>query len=102
MPTVLEPLGDQVLAKQVDAESVSDGGIILPSGGEPPKEAIILAIGPGKRLETGEIVPMQVAVDDHIVFAHYGGQAVEVDGEDLLLLRQDDILARVKKEELNK
>jgi chaperonin GroES len=100
MSTVLEPLGDQVLVKQSDAQDQSPGGIIIPTQAkDPPKEAKVIAVGPGKRLETGDIIPMQVAVGDLIVFAHYAGQAVEVDEEELLLLRHEDILAKVRREE---
>lgn len=96
--TVVEPLGDQVLVKQSEAESVSEGGIIIPNKAkEPPKEATVVAVGPGKRLETGEVIPMQVGEGDLVVFASYAGQAIEIDKEEYLLLRAEDILAKVRR-----
>jgi chaperonin GroES len=97
MSKVLEPLGDRILAEQLDAAEKSEHGIIIPeTSRQKPKEAIVLSVGPGRRLETGEIIPMQVEVGDHVIFASFAGQEVEVDGKPFLLLSQDEILARVK------
>jgi len=98
MSRILEPLGDYILARQVDAKDQSEGGIIIPDQAkQKPKEAEILAVGPGKRLETGELIPMLVEVGDMVVFASYAGQEIELDDEPFLLLRQDEILARIQK-----
>jgi len=94
---VLDPLGDRILAKQIDAKKISEGGIIIPGKAqEKPKEAIVVSIGPGKRLEDGSIVPIQVNEGDRIVFASYAGQTCIIDDEEYLLLGQEEILARVK------
>jgi chaperonin GroES len=93
----IEPLGDRLIVKQVEANDVSPGGIIIPQAAkEPPKEAIVRAVGPGKRLESGEILPVLVDPGDRVVFASYAGQEITVDDETYILLSHDDILARVR------
>ncbi len=94
----LKPLGDRLIVKPLQAEEMTAGGIVLPdSAREKPQQGEVLAIGPGKLLENGKVVAMEVKVGDTIYYAKYGGTEVKVNGEDLVILRQDDVLAIVEK-----
>ena len=94
---MLKPLGDRVVVKPVEAESVSAGGIFLPdSAKERPQQAMVVAVGPGKTLDNGTTVAVEVKVGDKVVYSKYGGTEVKVDGEDIVILRQDDILGVVE------
>jgi chaperonin GroES len=94
----LKPLGDRLIVKPLQAEEKTAGGIVLPdSAREKPQQGEVLAIGPGKLLENGKVVAMEVKVGDTIYYAKYGGTEVKVNGEDLVILRQDDVLAIVEK-----
>lgn len=93
----MQPLGDNLLVKQTDAMSTSAGGIVIPGQAQKkPKEANVVAVGPGRLLESGERLPMQVEVGDHIVFAHFAGQVVEIEDEEYLLLKQEEVVARIR------
>ncbi len=93
---MLKPLGDRVVVKPVEAESVSAGGIFLPdSAKERPQQAIVLAVGPGKTLDNGTTVAVEVKEGDKVVYSKYGGTEIKVDGEEVVILRQDDILGVV-------
>ena len=89
----MKPLGNRVLVKRSEAKTTK-GGIILPdSAKEKPKEGVVVAVGPGKRDETGKLTPMEVKVGDTILFGGYSGVEVKQgDAEDYLILTQDDIL----------
>lgn len=88
------PLYDRILVKRVNAESRSAGGLIIPdSAKEKPQEAEVIAIGGGRVLPSGEIRAVTVAVGDRILFGKYTGDEVKLDGEDHLILREEDILA---------
>ena len=88
------PLGDRVLVKRVEAGDKTKGGIILPdTAKEKPKEGVIIAIGPGKMLESGERAPMSVKEKDRVLFSSYAGSEIKLDGEDYLILGEDEILA---------
>ncbi len=90
---MLKPLGDRIVVKALEAESQSAGGIILPENAkEKPQKAEVLAVGPGKLLDNGKISAVDVKVGDKVVYSKYGGTEVKVDGEDLIILRADDIL----------
>jgi chaperonin GroES len=94
----LKPLGDRLIVKPLQAEEMTAGGIVLPdSAREKPQQGEVMAIGPGKQLENGKVVAMEVKVGDTIYYAKYGGTEVKVNGEDLVILRQDDVLAVVEK-----
>lgn len=94
----IEPLGDRLIVRQSEAADKSAGGIILPKQAqEPPKEGTVVAVGPGRKLEDGTVIPIQIALDDHIVFASYAGEAVQVDEEEYVLLKEDDVLAKVRR-----
>lgn len=93
---MLKPLGDRVVVKPVEAESVSAGGIFLPdSAKERPQQAIVLAVGPGKTLDNGTTVAVEVKEGDKVVYSKYGGTEIKVNGEEVVILRQDDILGVV-------
>jgi chaperonin GroES len=94
---MLKPLGDRVVVKAIEAESTSRGGIVLPdTAKERPQTGEVLAVGPGKTLDNGTIVAVEVKVGDKVVYSKYGGTEVKVGGEDVIILRQDDILGVVE------
>lgn len=91
---MLKPLGDRIVAKAVSTEEVTKGGIVLPdTAKEKPQEGEIVAVGPGKTLDSGKVVPLDVKVGDRIIFAKYGGTEVKVEGEEYMILRAEDVLA---------
>ena len=93
----LQPLGDRLIVEVLDEEETTVGGIVLPdTAKEKPQRGKVLAVGPGSRSETtGELIPMDVVVGDEIIFSKYGGTEVKVGLEDLLILRETDVLAKV-------
>jgi chaperonin GroES len=94
----LQPLGDRVVVKAVEREEMTASGIVLPdTAKEKPQEAIVIAVGPGRVDDNGKRQPMEVKLDDRVLYAKYSGTEVKLDGEDLLILRESDILAVVKK-----
>ena len=91
---MLTPLGDRIIAKAASTGEVTKGGIVLPdTAKEKPQEAEVVAVGPGKLLNSGKTVQMDVKVGDRIIFSKYGGTEVKVDGEEYIILRQEDVLA---------
>jgi chaperonin GroES len=91
---MLKPLGDRIIAKAVNAEEMTAGGIVLPdSAKEKPQEADIIAVGPGTQLDSGKTAPMDVKVGDRVLFGKYAGTEVKVGAEEYVILRQDDVLA---------
>lgn len=93
----LEPLGDKIVVRQKEAADKSKGGIIIPGPAkEKPKEGTVVAVGPGQYLENGDLLPMNVAVGDYVLFASYAGTEVKVDDEAVLILGQSDVLAKMK------
>ncbi len=92
----LVPLGDNVVVKRIEADERSAGGIVLPDAArERPRQGRILSVGDGRLLADGSRSPPQVAEGDRVVFERYAGSEVVVEGEELLLLREDEILAVV-------
>ena len=90
------PLHDRVVVRRVDAEEKTVGGIIIPdTAKEKPQQGEVLAVGPGKRDETGKLVPLDVHAGDQILFGKWSGTEVKVDGEDLLIMKEDDIMGVV-------
>ena len=90
----IRPLHDRVIVRRMDEEKTSPGGIVIPdSATEKPVKGEVLAIGKGKLLENGDVRPLDVKVGDKIIFGKYSGTEVNVDGEDLLVMREDDITA---------
>ena len=97
MATKVRPLGDKVLVRRVEAEKKTKGGIVLPdTAKEKPAEGMVLAIGDGKLLESGERAKFQVKKGDRILFSSYGGSEITVDGEELLVMGEDDVLAIIE------
>ena len=93
------PLGDRVLVKRTDEEQTTEGGIVLPgSAAEKPSQGEVLAVGPGKSLENGELQSVAVKEGDLVVFGQYAGSnTVKVDGEELVVLNEQDILGVIDK-----
>ena len=93
----LTPLGDRLIVEPLEEEQTTVGGIVLPDTAlEKPQRGTVVAAGPGaKNSENGEIIPLDVAVGDTVVFSKYGGTDIRVDGSDYLILRESDVLAKV-------
>jgi len=92
----IRPLGEKILLKRVEAEEKTTGGIVLPeTAKEKPKEGTVMALGDGKLLNNGERAEFQVKNGEKVIFTSYGGTEVKVDGEEYLLMSEDDILAVV-------
>jgi len=93
----LRPLGDKILVKRVEAETKTKSGIVLPdSAKEKPKRGKILAIGDGKRLDSGEKAPFTVKKGDEVLFTSYAGTEIKIDGEEIIIMSEDDVLAIVE------
>ena len=93
----LKPLHDRVLVKRLDSEEKTKGGIIIPdSAKEKPLEGIVIAAGDGKVTDDGKTQALAVKKDDKILFGKYAGTEIKVDGEEMIILREDDILAIVE------
>ena len=92
----IRPLDDRIVVKTLDAEQTTAGGIVLPdSAKEQPQRGVILAVGPGRLTETGDRADLSVAVGDEIIFGKFGGTDIEWDGDEVKILRETDILAKV-------
>ena len=90
----LQPLGDRLIVRSIEAEDVTASGIVLPdTAKEKPQRGTVLAAGPG-RFEDGKRIPLDVAEGDEVIYSKYGGTEVKIDGEDLLILRESDVLAK--------
>ena len=91
----IEPLGDRVVIKPTPKEEVSKGGIVLPdTAKEKPQDGKIVAVGPGRLTEDGKRIDMEVKVGDKVIYSKYAGTEVKVDDEELIILRESDILAK--------
>ncbi|MEM7360693.1 MAG: co-chaperone GroES [Pseudomonadota bacterium] len=89
----IRPLHDRVLVRRIEDETTTPGGIVIPdSAKEKPAQGEILAAGNGKILENGDVRPLDVKVGDKVLFGKYAGTEVKVDGEELLVMREDDII----------
>src|SRR4030081_45873 len=96
MATSLKPLGDRVIFKARQKEEMTKSGIVLPdTSTEKPQEGSVLAVGPGRVLDNGKRVEMDVKAGDKVLFAKYAGTEVKLDGEDYLVIRETDLLAVV-------
>jgi chaperonin GroES len=92
----LQPLGDRLIVEVLDEEDVTASGIVLPdTAKEKPQRGTVLAVGPGGKNDSGDVVPLEVAEGDTVIFSKYGGTEVKVDGNELLILRESDVLAKV-------
>lgn len=92
----LRPLDDRVVVKPQDAEETTAGGIVLPdSAKEKPQRGEVIAVGPGKLLDNGNRGTLSVAVGDIVIYGKYGGSDIEIDGQEVKILRESDILAKI-------
>jgi chaperonin GroES len=95
MAAKLEPLADRLVVKALVREEITKGGIILPdTAKEKPQEGEVIAVGPGKLGEDGKRLEMDVKVGDIVVYTKYGGTEIKVDGEEFIILRESDVLAK--------
>jgi len=95
MAISLQPLADRIVVKPIAREEVTKGGIVLPdTAKEKPQEGEVLAVGPGKMTDDGKRISLDVKVGDIVIYAKYGGTEIKVDGEELIILRESDILAK--------
>ncbi len=93
----LRPLHDRVIIKRMEEERTSPGGIVIPdSAAEKPSKGEVVAAGKGKRNDSGEVVAMDLKVGDKVLFGKYSGTEVKVDGDDLLVMREEDIMAVIE------
>jgi chaperonin GroES len=94
----IRPLQDRVIVRRIEEEEKTKGGIIIPdTAKEKPMEGKIIAVGKGKVLEDGKIRPLDVKAGDRVLFAKYGGTEVKIEGEEHLIMREDDILGVIEK-----
>ncbi|QDU79274.1 10 kDa chaperonin [Polystyrenella longa] len=92
----LKPLDDRIVVKQIEAEETTAGGIVLPDAAkEKSQRGEVVALGPGRLLDSGERCPIGLEVGDQVLFGKYGGSDIEVDGEEVKILRESDILAKI-------
>lgn len=92
----LKPLSDRIIVETVSAEEKSAGGILLPDAAqEKPQRGKVIATGPGRVLDTGKIAPMDVKVGDEVYYSKYGGTEIKVDGEEIVVLSQSDVIGIV-------
>lgn len=93
----LTPLGDRLIVKPIEQEETTPAGIVLPeTAKERPQRGEVLAAGPGARDEDGDRIPMDVSVGDTVLFAKYSGTEIKIEGEDVLIMRESDVLALVE------
>ncbi|MDD5668853.1 MAG: co-chaperone GroES [Candidatus Omnitrophica bacterium] len=93
----IQPLGDRIVVKPLAAESKTKGGIFLPdTAKEKPQEGEIIAVGKGRTLENGTLVPLQVKVGDKVLYGKYSGNEITIDDGELLIIKEEDILAILK------
>jgi chaperonin GroES len=97
-PMKLRPLHDRVIVKRIENETKTASGIVIPdSAAEKPDQGEILAVGPGKANDKGEVKALGVKVGDRVLFGKYSGQTVQVDGDELLVMKEEDLFAVVEK-----
>ena len=94
----LRPLADRVIVKRIDSETKTASGIVIPdNAAEKPDQGEVLAVGPGKKNDDGKVTAVDVKVGDKILFGKYSGTTVKVDGDELLVMREEDLFAVVEK-----
>jgi len=97
MATTVRPLHDRVIVRRLDEETVSAGGIIIPdSAKEKPLEGEVVSAGKGKIMENGDIRPLDVKAGDKVIFSKYAGTEIKIEGEEVLMMREDDILGVIE------
>ena len=96
----LNPLHDRVIVRRIEADTQTSSGIIIPdNAAEKPDQGTVLAVGAGRRTEAGTIVPMSLNVDDTVLFGKYAGQTVKIQGEEMLILKEEEIYAIIEQGE---
>ena len=97
MAVKLHPLADRLVVRPVQKEEMTKGGIYLPdTAKEKPQEGEIVAVGPGKMTDDGKRIPMEVKVGDRVIYSKYGGSEIKMDGEEYLMMKEDDVLAVIE------
>jgi chaperonin GroES len=92
----LQPLGDRLIVEAIEEEETTSSGIVLPdTAKEKPQRGRVLAVGPGARNDKGDVVPMEVAEGDEVIYSKYGGTEIKLGADDVLILRESDVLAKV-------
>jgi chaperonin GroES len=92
----LQPLGDRLIVEPLEEEETTTSGIVLPdTAKEKPQRGRVLAVGPGSRNDKGDVVPMEVAESDEIIYSKYGGTEIKLGTDEVLILRESDVLAKV-------
>ena len=95
MTDKVQPMADRLVVRPIEREEVTKGGIVLPdTAKEKPQEGEVLAVGPGKLSDDGKRIAMDVKVGDRVIYARYGGTEIKVDDEELMILRESDVLAK--------
>ncbi len=98
MAATLQPLADRVLVKPIEKEEKTKSGIYIPdTAKEKPQEGKVLAVGPGKMSDDGKLIPMNLKVGDTVIYSKYGGTEIKVDDDELIILRESDIMAKKSK-----
>jgi chaperonin GroES len=93
----IRPLYDRIVVKRIEEQETVQGGIIIPdTAKEKPQEGEVVAVGNGKRLEDGQLIPLDVKAGDRILFGKYSGSEIKVDGEEFLIMREDDVLGVIE------
>ncbi|MFN4330200.1 MAG: co-chaperone GroES [Limnobacter sp.] len=93
----IRPLHDRVIVKRLDSERTTASGIVIPeAAAEKPDQGEILAVGPGKRDDAGKLIPMDVKVGQRVLFGKYAGQTIKVDGKEVLVMREEDIMGVIE------
>ena len=93
----LRPLNNRVIVKRVDSETVTKGGIVIPdTAAEKPDQGTILAVGKGTKDDNGNYIPLDVSVNDRVLFGKYAGTQIKIDGEDLLVLKEEELFAVIE------
>lgn len=93
----LRPLHDRVIVKRIESETKTASGIVIPdNAAEKPDQGEVLAVGPGKKNDKGDLAPMSVKIGDRVLFGKYSGQTVKVDGDELLVMKEEDLFAVVE------
>jgi len=94
----IKPLGDRVVIEAVEQAPTSAGGVILPdTAKEKPQEGIILAVGPGRKTDKGELIPIELKAGDKVIYSKYSGSEIKLDGTEYLIISEKDVLAVVKR-----
>ena len=94
----IRPLYDRIVVKRVEEQETKVGGLFIPdTAKEKPQEGEVVAVGKGKRLEDGKVIPLDVKVGDRILFGKYSGNDIKIDGQELLIMREDEVLGILEK-----